>query len=106
MYGTYDVNVKVVRDSTFTFITRGFSYIITILFTQVKPVKVYVRRRVKITRQVKSTFWLSHDVTTFQTSELLILLTLYFHGVLEQLKTNIQTNFHSEWVFGLVKDYA
>ena len=50
--------------------------------------------------------WFSHDVTKFQTSELLILLRFYFHDVLRQLKTNIQTNFHSEWVLGLVIDYA
>ena len=50
--------------------------------------------------------WFSHDVTKFLTSELLILLRFYFHDVLEQLKTNIQTNFHSEWVLGLVIDYA
>ena len=42
----------------------------------------------------------------FQTSELLILLRFYFHDVLEQLKTNIQENFHFEWVLGLVIDYA
>ena len=50
--------------------------------------------------------WFSHDVTKFQTSELLILLRFYFHDVLEQLKTNIQANFHSEWVLGLVIGYA
>ena len=50
--------------------------------------------------------WFSHDVTNFQTSELLILLRFYFHDVLEQLETNIQTNFHSKWVLGLVIDYA
>ena len=50
--------------------------------------------------------WFSHDVTKFQTSELLILLRFYFHDVLKQLKTNIQTNFHSEWVLGLVIDHA
>ena len=50
--------------------------------------------------------WFSHDVTKFQTSELLILQRFYFHDVLEQLKTNIQTNFLSEWVLGLVIDYA
>ena len=54
MYGRSDVNVKVERGSTFTF-TRGFSYIISILFTHVKPVKVYVRTHVKIVRQWKST---------------------------------------------------
>ena len=50
--------------------------------------------------------WFSHDITKFQTSELLILLRFYFHDVLELLKTNIQTNFHSEWILGLVIDYA
>ena len=50
--------------------------------------------------------WFSHDVTKFQTSELLILLRFYFHDVLEQLKTNTQENFHFEWVLGLVEDYA
>ena len=50
--------------------------------------------------------WFSHDVTKFQTSELLILLRFYFHDVLEQPKTNLHTNFHSEWVLGLVIDYA
>ena len=55
MYGRSDVNVKVERGSTFTF-TRGFSYIVSILFTHVKPVKVYVSTPVKITRQWKSTF--------------------------------------------------
>ena len=55
MYGRSDVNVKVERGSTFTF-TRGLSDIVSILFTHVKPVKVYVRTHVKITRQWKSTF--------------------------------------------------
>ena len=50
MYGRSDVNVKVERGSTFTF-RRGFSYIVSILYTHVKPVKVYVRTQVKITRQ-------------------------------------------------------
>ena len=36
----------------------------------------------------------------------LILLRFYFHDVLEQLKANIQTNFHSEWLLGLAIDYA
>ena len=40
--------------------------------------------------------WFSHEVTKFQTSELLILLRFYFHDVEEQLKTNIHTNFRSE----------
>ena len=51
-------NVKVERGSTFTF-TRDLSYnAVAILFTHVKPVKVYVLTHtyVKITRQWKSTF--------------------------------------------------
>ena len=57
-------------------------------------------------KMLQSYCWFSHDVTKFQTSEPLILLRFYLHDVLEQLKTNIQTNFHSEWVLGLVIDYA
>ena len=55
MYGRSDVNVKVERGSTFTF-TRCFSYIVSILFTHVKPVKVCVRTHAKITWQWKSTW--------------------------------------------------
>ena len=36
----------------------------------------------------------------------MIVLRFYFHDVKEQLKTNIHTNFNSEWVLGLVIDYA
>ena len=50
--------------------------------------------------------WFSHDVTNIQTLELLILLRFYFHDVQGQLKTNIHTNFHSEWVLGLVINHA
>ena len=56
--------------------------------------------------EVEVNCWFSHDVTKFQTSELLIFLRFYFHDVLEQPKTNLHTNFHSEWVLGLVIDYA
>ena len=41
-----------------------------------------------------------------QTTKLLILLRFYFNDVSEQPKTNIHTNFCSEWVLGLVIDYA
>ena len=58
MYERSRVNVKFEGGSTFTF-TRALSHIVSILFTHVKPVKVYIRTHVKITRQWKSTF-ISH----------------------------------------------
>ena len=54
MYEKPRVNVKVEPRSTFTF-TSDLPYIVFNLFTHVKPVKVYVRTHVKITRQWKST---------------------------------------------------
>ena len=39
--------------------------------------------------------WFSHDVTKIQTTKLSILLRLYFHGVLELLKTNAPINVKS-----------
>ena len=36
--------------------------------------------------------WFSHDVTKIQTKKLSLLLSFYFHVVLEHLKTFIQTN--------------
>ena len=44
-------------------------------------------------RWVPLNCWFSHDVTKIQTTKLSILLRFFFHGVLEQLKTNFQTNF-------------
>ena len=35
----------------------------------------------------------THDVTKIQTTKQSILLRFYFHDVLEQLKTNVHTNF-------------
>ena len=37
--------------------------------------------------------WFSHDVTKIQTKKLLLLLSFYFHVILEHLKTFIQTTF-------------
>ena len=54
IYESSRVNVKVEPCSTFTF-TRGLSYIVSFLFTYVKPFKVYVLTHVKIARQWKST---------------------------------------------------
>ena len=50
--------------------------------------------------------WFSHDVTKIQTTKLSILLRFYFHDVLEQLKTNFQTNFRFKRVLGFVTEYA
>ena len=50
--------------------------------------------------------WFSHDVTRIRTTKLSILLRFYFHGVLEQLKTNFQTNFRLKRVLGFVIEYA
>ena len=41
-----------------------------------------------------------------QTTKLSFLLRFYFHGVLEQLKTNFQTNFRFKGVLGFVIEYA
>ena len=51
-------------------------------------------------------YWFSHDVTKIQTTKLSILLRFYFHGVLEQLKTNFQTNVRFKRVLGFVIEYA
>ena len=51
-------------------------------------------------------FRLSHDVTKIQTTKLSILLRFYFHGILEQLKTNFQTNFRFKRVLGFVIEHA
>ena len=48
----------------------------------------------------------SLDVTKIQTTKLSILLRFYFHGVLEQLKTNFQTNLRFKKVLGFVIEYA
>ena len=54
MYEKPRVNVKAEPRLIFTF-TSDLPYIVSNLFTHVKPVKVYVRTHVKITRQWKST---------------------------------------------------
>ena len=73
MYERPQVNVKVERGLTFTF-TRGLSYIISILFTHVKPVEVYVRTHVKITRQLREVQLLRLRAT-FHTASLFYLRT-------------------------------
>ena len=50
--------------------------------------------------------WFSHDVTKIQTKKLSILTRFYFHGALEQLKTNFHTTFRFERVLGFVIEYA
>ena len=60
-------------------------------------------------RGLRKYCWFSHDVTKIQTTKLSILgiqLRFYFHGVLEQLKTNFQTNFRFRRVLAFVIEYA
>ena len=45
-------------------------------------------------------------LTKIQTTKLSILLRFYFHGALEQLKTNFYTNFRFKRVLGFVLEYA
>ena len=58
--------------------------------------------------------WFSHDVIKIQTKKLSLLLSFYFHVILEHLKTFIQTNFRFKgilcfaiqdaWIFRLLRD--
>ena len=50
--------------------------------------------------------WFSHDVTKIQTKKLSILPRFYFHDALEQLKTNLHTNFRFKRVLGFVIELA
>ena len=61
---------------------------------------------VNVSTYVSTYCWFSHDVTKIQTTKLSILLRFYFHGILEQLKTNFQTNFRLKRVLGFVIEYA
>ena len=56
----------------------------------------------KYRRGRKTNCWFSHDVTKIQTKKPSILLRFYFHGVLEQLKTNLKTKFRFKRVLGFV----
>ena len=65
-------------------------------------------------RKINSRF--SHDVTKIQTKKLSLLLSFYFHVILEHLKTFIQTNFQftrilrfaiqDAWISRLLRDAA
>ena len=50
--------------------------------------------------------WFSHDVTKIQTKKISILQGFYFHDALEQMKTNVHTNFRFKRVLGFVIEYA
>ena len=50
--------------------------------------------------------WFSHDVTKKFKPQLSILRRFYFHGVLEQVKTNFQTNCRFRGTLGFVIEYA
>ena len=46
--------------------------------------------------------WFLHDITKIQTKKLSLLLSFYFHVVLQHLKTYIQTNFRFKRVLRFV----
>ena len=69
----------------------------------------YLRREICVSKEKFTVFCfalLSHDVTKIQTKKLSILPRFYFHGALEQLKTNFHTNFRFKRVLGFVIEYA
>ena len=66
----------------------------------------YITTVTSIQSSIQSPLVGPHDVTKIQTTKLSILLRFYFHGVLEQLKTNFQTNFRFKRVLGFVIEYA
>ena len=80
------------------------------LLTVINSVSIYFNswRCLIITHLGSLSFncWFSHEVTKIQTTKLSILLRFYFHGVLEQLKTNFQTNFRFKRVLGFVIEYG
>ena len=45
--------------------------------------------------------WFSHDVTKSQTKKLSLLLSFYFHVILDHLKNFIQTNFQTNFCFAI-----
>ena len=50
--------------------------------------------------------WFLHDVTKIQTTKVSIEPIFYFHYVLEQVKSNFNTNFRFKRVLGFVIEYA
>ena len=64
--------------------------------------KIFWRLFCQTARKSEPACWFSHDVTKIHTTKLSILLRFYFHGVLQQLKTNFQTNFRFRRVLGFV----
>ena len=49
--------------------------------------------------------WFLHDVIKIQTRELAIVLSFYFHEVLQRLKTIIQTNLHFVFRYSILDYY-
>ena len=70
------------------------------------PLRPKTLNKPPITPLLNTYCWFSHDVTKIQTKELSILPRFYFHGALEQLKTNFHTNFHFKRVLGFVIEDA
>ena len=72
----------------------------------VRMADIWLASLVYLLVNVSTYCWFSHDVTKIQTTKLSILLRFYFHGILEQLKTNFQANFRLKRVLGFVIEYA
>ena len=56
--------------------------------------------------ELNTNSWFSHDVTKIQTKKLSLLLSFYFHVILEHLKTFIQTNFRFKRIICFAIDEA
>ena len=66
--------------------------------------RMEAKKRIKI--RIAGFLMKLHNVTKIQIKELSILLSFYFYDVLEQLNTNIYSNFHSERAIPYVMQYA
>ena len=98
---TYSIKTKIIST-----LGTGYFLKITKINSQLeKPVVLIAKISSRKTQKIANC-WFSHDVTKIQTTKLSILVRFYFHGVLEQLKTNFQTNFRFKRVLGFVIEYA
>ena len=87
-YCTYSIKTKIIST-----LGTGYFLKITKINSQLeKPVVLIAKISSRKTQKIANC-WFSHDVTKIQTTKLSILLKCYFHDALEQLKTNLRTNF-------------